>query len=446
MSIFRFGSSRATPRRGGVAVLGATLLLLTGCPGPTTVKLEPIPRPPGVVARVEGDVERTAQALNGANLLVSLVKAGSGERIGNASITLVGPTLGTSTVRQATDIAFGPLIPGVYQLRVSAPGYKTQVDGNITLDAKQTLERRIELVPEGGPLTGTVTANGQPVWGARVFLGDAWTFTGQDGSFSLSGAPSGAGTLSVRKGGFQKLDRAVTLDGATSVGTLSLSAQGGDRTVALLNPGESFGGGVKTVGSEFKELMDELDKPEDGLAKATSPDNATVRVLVSPRTKPGGAVTPDVAATQAFVAGGGTLIVTGEWGGFGEYDPEAVNRLTRPFGLAVRPDLVRISGQSSQSEWVSALVNPALPTSRGVSGLRLYTACSVMASPMATAIASTGASGYRVQAVSVGDQTLAAAVPYGDGLVVLVGDTSAWAGSHLSEAGNRQFMLNLFGW
>ena len=419
------------------AALMASILLLTGCPGPATVKLEPIPRPPGVVARVDGEVEQTALALNGGQLLVSLVKAGTGERISNATFSLVGPTHGTGTIRQATDIAFSPLIPGAYQLRVSAPGYKTQVDGNITLEAKQTLERKITLVPEGGPLTGTVMANGQPVWGARVILGDAWTFTGQDGSFSLSGAPSGAGTLKIRKGGFQKLDQAVTVGGAASLGTLSLSAQGGARTVALVNPGDSFGGGVKTVESEFKALLDGLGT---GLARASNVETANVRLLVSPRT------TPDVGAMQTFVSSGGTLIVTGEWGGFGEYDPEALNRLTRPFGLAVRPDLVRISGRTTQSEWISASVNPVLPASRNVSSLALYTGASVMASPMATAIASTGASGYRVQALNVGDQTLAAAVPYGDGLVVLIGDTSAWTGSHVSQAGNRQFMLNLFGW
>ena len=426
--------------RPSLAVLAASVLLLTGCPEAPTVKLEPIPRPPGIAARVDGDVEHTALALNGGSLVVSLVKAGSGERISNATFSLVGPTLGTGTIRQATDIVFEPLIPGAYQLRVSAPGYKTQVEGNITLDAKQTLERKIELAPEGGPLTGTVTSNGQPVWGARVLLGDAWTFTGQDGNFSLSGVAAGAGTLKVRKGGFQGLDQAVTVNGTGSVGTLSLSALGGDRTVALLNPGESFGGGTKTVSSELSGLMAELDKPNDRLARAGSLDSANIRVLVSPRT------TPDVAATQAFVAGGGTLIVTGEWGGFGEYDPEAINKLTRPFGLAVRPDLVRVSGQTTQSEWVSATVNPTLPASQGVSGLKLFTGCSVMASPMAAAIASSGANGYRVQAMSMGEQTLAAAVPYGDGLVVLVGDTSAWAGSHLNEAGNRQFMLNLFGW
>jgi len=430
--------------RPSLAALAAGVLLLTGCPGAPTVTLEPIQRPPGIAARVDGEVERTALALNGGLLIVSLVKAGSGERISNASVSLVGPTLGTGTIRQATDIEFAPLIPGAYQLRVSAPGYKTQVEGNITLDAKQTLERKIELVPEGGTLTGTVTANGQPVWGARVLSGDAWTFTGQDGKFSLSGVAAGAGTLKIRKGGYQGLDQSVTVNGAASLGTLSLSALGGNRTVALVNPADSFGGGTQTVGSEFKAFLDGLN---NGLARASSLESAQVRLLVSPRlTSAGVGAAPDAAATREWVAGGGTLIVTGEWGGFGDYNPEAINKLTRPFGLAVRPDLVRISGQTPQSEWVPATVNPAFPVSRGASALKLYTGCSVMASPMATAIASSGASGYRVQAFTTGEQTLAAAVPYGNGLVVLVGDTSAWVGNHLNEAGNRQFMLNLFGW
>lgn len=422
-----------------LAAMLAGALLLTGCPGVPTVKLEPIPRPPGIVARVDAEVERTALALNGGTLNVSLVKAGTGERIANASYSLVGPTLGSGTIQRGTEISFSPLIPGAYQLRVSAPGYKTQVEGNITLEAKQTLDRTIELTPEGGTVTGTVTSGGQPVWGARVLLGDAWTFTGQDGSFSLSGVGAGAGTLKVRKGGFAGRDHGVTVNGATAIGELGL-VKSGDRTVAIVNPNDPFGGGVSTVGSELSGLMNALDAAGDGLAKAGSVGAATVRLLVSPK------ATVDVGAYQGFVSQGGTLIVTGEWGGFGDYDPEAINALVRSFGLAVRPDLVRVSGQQTQRERVVATVNAMLPTSQGAGNVTLFTGCSVMASPMATAIASSGANGYRVQAASAGDQTLAAAVPYGEGLVVVVGDTSAWAGSHLTEAGNRQFMLNLFGW
>ncbi len=423
-----------------LAALMAGALLLTGCPGVPTVKLEPITRPPGIVARVDAEVELTALALNGGTLNISLVKAGTDERIANASFSLIGPTLGSGTSTRGTEVAFSPLIPGAYQLRVTAPGYKTQVEGNITLEAKQTLERRIELTPEGGTVSGTVTSGGQPVWGARVLLGDAWAFTGQDGSFSLSGVGAGAGTLKVRKGGFAGLNRDVTVAGATAVGNLSLTATGADRTVAIVNPGDPFGGGVNTVGSELSDLMNALDAAGDGLAKAGTVGGANVRLLVSPKSA------PDVAEAKSFVAQGGTLIVTGEWAGYGDYNPEAVNALARPFGFAVRPDLVRVSGQQTQREWVSAAVDATLPASRNAEALSLFTGCSVMASPMATAIARSGADGYRVQALSAGVQTLAAAVPYGEGLVVLVGDTSAWAGSHLAQAGNRQFMLNLFGW
>ncbi len=414
----------------------ASVLLLTGCPGPATVKLEPIPRPPGVVARVDAEVETTALALNGGSLIVSLVKAGTGERIANASFSLVGPTLGSGAIRNGTDLAFSPLIPGTYQLRVTAPGYQTLIDRNITLEAKQILERKVELAPEGGTVTGTVTSGGQPVWGARVLLGDTWAFTGQDGTFTLTGLGAGEGTLKIRKGGLQGLDRPITVNGKTSADGLTLSPLSGKRTVALVNPDEVFGGTYAK--NALSGLMYAVDQASN-LAQA-APAAANVRLLVSPQ------ATPDVAETQAFVRAGGTLIMTGEWGGFGDYDPAALNALVRPFGLAVRPDLVRIAGQSTQSEWISATVNPALPTSQSASSVKLFTSCSVMASPMAAILADSGASGYRVQAVTAGAQTLAAAVPYGDGLVVLVGDTSAWAGSHLNEPGNRQFMLNLFGW
>lgn len=417
----------------------AGALLLTGCPGPGPIKLEPIPRPPGVMARVDGEVERTALALNGGTLLLSLVKKGTTDPIANASFSLVGPTLGKGETRQGTGISFGPLIPGSYVLRVSAPGYKTLVEGNITLEAKQTLERRLAMEPEGGKVTGLVKAEGKPVWGARVLLGDAWTFTGQDGSFSLSGVGAGSGTLSIRKGGFKPLNHPLTVSGPTAAGTLNL-AEGDDRTVWLVNGAEPFGGGVNRVDTELSALMAEVDKAGGKLKRAVSQKNANVRLVASPK------AALDPVETRNFVAGGGTLIVTGEWGGFGDYNPETVNALIRPFGLAVRPDLVRISGQATESEWFTAALNTALPLAKGVSGLSLHTSCSIMASPMALTLADSGSGGYRVQAAGAGVQTLAAAVPHGDGLVVVLGDTSAWTGSHLNKAGNRQFMLNLFGW
>jgi hypothetical protein len=426
-----------------LTALSASLVLLTGCPGPATVKLEPIPRPPGVVARVDAEVELTAQALNGGTLVASLFKAGTTERIANASFSLIGPTLGSGEIQRGTDIAFYPLIPGSYALRVSAPGYvplvdreiaftvKTKEDGTTELEPK-LIERRLELTPEAGTVTGTVTSGGKPLWGARVLMGESWTFTGQDGSFKLTGV-AGSGTLKVRKGGYHGQDRLVTVSGETRTDAFSLAERGGKRRVELVNAGQHFAGGT-TVGDILGSLL------QDASITTMGPGPVDVRLLASPK------VTPDIAETQAFVRAGGTLIMTGEWGGFGDYDPAALNALARPFGLAVRPDLVRIAGQTTQSETISATVNPALPASRDASSVKLFTSSSVMATPMAVTLADSGASGYRVQAASAGAQTLAAAVPYGDGLVVLVGDTSAWAGSHLNEPGNRQFMLNLFGW
>lgn len=423
------------------AALTALALLLAGCPGPQTIKLEPISRPPGVVARLEAEVERTALALNGGTLLFKVYKAGTEERIAQASLTVVGPTLGTGSTGVGADVAFSPVIPGTYQLRVSAPGYKTLVEGNITVEAKQTLERRLELTPEGGTVKGRVVSGGQPVWGARVILGDSWAFSQQDGTFTLAGIGAGAGTLKVRKGGFQGLAQAVTVDGETQSGDLSLSAASTPRRVALANPAQAFGSG-STVDAELRALMTAADA-DAGLVETLDVSQAHVRVLASPQALPSQA---EIDGLKTFVAGGGTLVVTGEWGGFGDYDPEAINARTRPFGLAVRPDLVRSSRYQTQSDWVIAGLDSAFPTSRNVSELVLYTGCSIMAGTQAVGLASTGAGGYRVQAVSTGDPLLAAATPYGEGLVAVLGDTSAWTGSRLSQAGNRQFMLNLFGW
>lgn len=424
-----------TPNR--MFPLGAVaMLVLSGCLGPTTVRLEPITPPPGISARVSAEVETSALALNGGTLVVTLLKAGTTDRISNAKLSLVGPTLGAAINRLGNDVSFSPLIPGSYELRVSAPGYKTQVEGNITLEANQELTRTIALEPEGGTVSGRVVVGGTPIWGARVLLGEAWTFTDQEGRFTLTGVGAGPGTLKVRKGGYQNLDRSVTVSGATSAGDLSLTAKATARTVAIANPTQTWGD--STIDAQLIGLKSAVNGASD-LNWTLSPGNADVRLVASPK------ATLNAEEYQRFVAGGGTLIVTGEWAGFGDYDPEAANALTRPFGLALRPDLVRVAGQTSNREWVAASVASSLPVSSNVDGLMLRTGSSVMTNPLATILATTGTNGYRVQAFSTGQQTLAAAMPHGDGLVIVVGDTSAWVGSSL-EVGNREFMLNLFRW
>lgn len=424
---------RMQPWRSLFAAVMASLLL-AGCPGPQPAKLEPITRPPGVSARVDAEVEQTAMALGGGTLLVSVVKADTREPILGATVSLIGPTLGSVVIDKRVSASFSPLIPGTYQVRASAPGYVVAVEGNMKLEAKQVLEREIVLKPVTGTVSGRVLSNGTPVWGARVLLGDVWTFTGQDGGFSLEGA--GSGTLSVRKGGLEPLNRDVALNGEVRLGDLGLAPAAGKRRVRLMNPLQAFGAG--SVATALDGLMNAVSL-QAGLERTETPGQEAVRLLASPK------AAVDAAEYQQFVASGGTLVVTGEWGGFGDYDPAALNALTRPFGLAVRPDLVRIAGQAN-SEMLAAALNPVLRPSQGVDALKLYTASSLVSLPPAVTLADSGASGYRVQAMATGAQTLAAAIPHGDGLVVLVGDTSAWTTSHLGEAGNKQFMLNLFGW
>jgi len=86
-------------------------------------------------------------------------------------------------------------------------------------------------------------------------------------------------------------------------------------------------------------------------------------------------------------------------------------------------------------------------------GIELFESCSLLAPAPAVPLASTGSGGFRVTALLSGDFVLAAARPYGRGMVVAVGDTSAWAtpgtqgsGSNLDVPDNRAFILDLFRW
>ncbi|MNY36685.1 hypothetical protein D3C86_1711890 [compost metagenome] len=99
---------------------------------------------------------------------------------------------------------------------------------------------------------------------------------------------------------------------------------------------------------------------------------------------------------------------------------------------------------------------PELPAPHAMpGGVTLYEACSLFSPPTARAIARAGSDGYRVAAGTSGP-TLAVAQPYGQGLVLAVGDTSALSNGYIAgeppgagdpgQTSNLGFVLNLFKW
>ncbi|MNX59470.1 PEGA domain protein [compost metagenome] len=427
-------------------------LFLAGCWGGGPVALDPISKGPDVFARQvfdpkTGQVFASGTAIAGGRLTVRALKAGTSERISGAHVTVMGPTLAYGTTG-SLDLTLQPLEKGLYRIRIEAPGYVPQVTEPLTLDPQAPPTLVASLAPAGGDVTGRALGpNDQPLAGARVSVGEAYAFADGTGQFTLKGAPAGAQTLAVSKTGFATVTRAITV-GASPVALGTLSAPAADKTIAFENATQPFAS--SSIGVALSALQARL--VGDGFATTSLDAPAAVRVVASPKAEY--ATDATVERLRAFVAAGGKLILMGEWGGFGDYSPAALNKIAAPYGLGFNADQVRL-GNATQSAWVKVAVSPGpMPTPLTVNeGLNLYEACSLFAPPPAVRLAGLGAEGYRVSALVSGDFTVAAARPYGRGLVIALGDTSAWAqpgtqgkASNLEEASNDTFISNLFRW
>lgn len=417
-------------------------LLLTGCPsGP--LELKPVSRPSQVVPHVvidpaSGQVPERGSAIAGGRLTVQVLKAGSAERILGATVTVLGPTPAWASTVASGDISLEPLQAGTYAVRAAAPGYATIVQGGVTVDPAAPATAVLTLAP-GGVVTGTAKDQaGQALAGARASVGEAAAIAGSDGSFRLEGVPLGSQTLTLARTGYLPSSLPLQVVAQTSAGTFTLGP--GNRTVAFDNASQVFSGG-RTVWDSLASARQAL--VDGGFAVATgAASQPDIRVVVAPSA----ASYPDPGAAAeslaSFVAKGGKLILLGEWGGFEGYSPVVLDRLAQPYGFDFGADLLRVTDQATPED--PAIANVSLPWPVA-GGIKLWGASTIFAPPPAMVLASSGPKGYRVASYG-GDWPVAIALCYGKGLVVAVGDASAWTDPHLGEAGNRGFWSAIFAW
>lgn len=458
---------RLAPR---LVPLAATLVMLTvtGCPwpwGPTpTPSGSPTPTQPPVVTPTPGqptlnrEVFVSGTAIVNGVLTVRTVKAGTQETLADCTISLSGPTPARGVTSSTQDMRFDPLEAGTYTVRVAAPGYATRVIEGVGINPATPAAVTVELTPQAGKALGrVVTQGGAAIAGARVSSGGAVAFTGADGSYALEGLNPGNNTLTIAKTGFAPTTTTVSVNGQdATVGDVALASR--DLVVAFENPDQTYdvlsGGATRSVATALAPLRTAL-----AAAGFTVQDDATtpaIRVVVCPTAEFASPATIDRLRT--FVADGGKLVLLGEWGGALRYNPEALNRIATPFGLAFHPDLVRSSQNAGQAGWVRVpgISGPMPAVEAMPQGITLFESSSLFVLPPALGIAYAGSGGYRVAAVGSDGPCMAAVRTYGAGMVVGVGDTSAWTAgaitgnSHddgnLGETNNRQFMLNLFRW
>ncbi len=449
-----------------VPLSALVVLTATGCPWPWAPNPEPSPtptQPPAATPTpaptgLDREVFVSGTAIVNGILTIKTVKAGTQEALAGCTISLSGPTPARGVTNGTQDMRFDPLEAGTYAVQVAAPGYATRVIEGVGINPATPAAVTVELTPQAGRALGRVTTQGgQAIAGARVSSGGAVAYTGADGTYALEGLTPGSSTLTIAKTGYAPATTAVSVNGQdAAVGDVALANQG--LVVAFENPNQTYdvlsGGATRSVATALAPLRTALAAA--GFTVQDDASSPAIRVVVCPTAEFASQSTIDRLKT--FVAGGGKLVLLGEWGGALRYNPEALNKLATPFGLAFNPDLVRSSQHAGQSGWVRVpgISGPMPAVDAMPQGITLFEASSIFLLPSAQGIAYAGSGGYRVAAVGSDGPCMAAARSYGAGMVVAVGDTSAWtAGSitgsshddgNLGETNNRQFMLNLFRW
>ncbi|WP_226005885.1 carboxypeptidase regulatory-like domain-containing protein [Natrinema salinisoli] len=120
---------------------------------------------------------------------------------------------------------------GDYTLAVSAEGYE-DASQNVTIEVETTTTADVTLEERPGSVEGTVTdADGEPVAGATVTVGDQQTTTGENGSYAVDIEP-GEYTLEISAEGYQDASEDVTVEaGGTTTADVTLEPVPTDGTL-----------------------------------------------------------------------------------------------------------------------------------------------------------------------------------------------------------------------
>ena len=194
--------------------------------------------------------------------------------------------------------------------------------------------------------------------------------------------------------------------------------------------------------------------------------------------------TDELTALQSFVAYGGLLIISGEWGG--DFGVSYLNKICSMFGITIEANRVHDDTNNDQEinfwplitsfEDTHPLISGGNPLSTTVSTVGYYSGAGLTVESGVQVIATTDGDGYLEypkitgpdmisssggQALSTdkkptdpipGEPVVMAATHYEDGCVFVIGDWDIWADDFeelnigIDHYNNRQLALNLFHW
>ena len=401
----------------------------------------------------------------------------TGNPIANAEVKLSSTSLADKIFISDSKgvVTFGNLsISDDYQIAMSANNYISKIIQTSTLGLKllslKTIQLTLNLTPAVASITGKiVNSGGQPIESAVISDNIRSTLSDENGNWNLPLAKKEIYSLNISKIRYKtqqipNID--LTIDSNRNLSTVVLENASKPK-VMFDNSKISFG----TIVNEGIKLLAPLTAVlnQNNFDMVTNSDPIEYSLLqdidVILISSPANAYSSsEISAIKTFVKSGKKLIVTGEWGGYGGFNTDAVNSLIQSFNLVVNSDILKESNSpnyDNRSDYLFINNFSSHPVLKNINTLAMYDSCTVnvnnggdllLDTNVTKIIARSSHDGIRI--ADTGEYGVVGVSVYGLGKIVIIGDSSIWTSDdsnnngviNFDEKDNSKFAINIFNW
>lgn len=168
----------------------------------------------------------------------------------------------------------------------------------------------------------------------------------------------------------------------------------------------------------------------------------------------------NVTRIKDFVSEGKKVFITGEWGGYGNFNVDSANNILKDANLKINQDVIKESDSKNydlNDEQISIKDIVAHPVTTGVTNLLVYSSASVGAltteNIKTKVIASSSSTSFTIKAetyksgfIAVSELGNGKVIAAGDSSFLLDSDTNANGIANIDEANNKTIILNMLKW
>lgn len=398
------------------------------------------------------------------NLKITVIDSETKQPVPNASVNL----LSENSIVKKTDskgyTEFNFLSKtNSYKVDASLSGYIATI---VPVDnTKDTMT--IEIKKASFSLSGRILADGKPVSGATISLGQISSVSDVTGNFIIraSGTDVSNSTISIFKTGFNATSIQFTKSDKNEIilGDIVLNKKSLNPSVVFDISKVPFGILEGESMSLFSTLTSLLEKNNFTVKQSEfikeDLEGADTIVLPCPSLEYSD---EEINTLYSLVRSGRNLVILGEWGGYGGFSSKNLNTLLKKVNLQINTDVVEEISSANYIEKPDNVVITSFdshPITKDLKKVIFYASSSVSSvvggeidiSNTITPI-STSSNSFRIQVYNKGKSSLVGVSLVGAGKIIVVGDTSIFTDSdsdsngtiNILEADNSKFALNLF--